>query len=1554
MCGCSRNRAPCGLFEFLWRLADIYADKLGLLCQIVMSFKICALNMITIVLFTVGTCMPMFGPYSVLISSVFQIALAAVSIGLPVGKEHRAHSRDDCQDWRASSNIEHTYEWLGIKSGPLMANIGIIVISFCLILLQSIVLVRRRLRKSNGFNPIVLLFPDSESSNVLHESFGKAVKFGFNYWFYKLGLETTLATMCLNAMLRMDVVGLLYFAIIFPSAVLNRRAVKVLWVSFTVFFALLMVLQYAFFVGFPMCNGENYPWHNMIGLKEFDENLLEFLGWPNKERYRTGLMLQKMIFDAVTLLFMAAQTYCFESEYPEHPAGDNVSGQDFNLSTLVKATAEDDFISNPRSSFDYIRTCVVMSLHWVALVSYLIAGLGGRSVFNVVYLVIAFFVLWQGHATYMVKTLKRTILYWKLMLIFSMVTMFLKIYIQFWACGFMPSLINGCALRQWFSIVCSSPESAARVEVWVSNTYGKDPCCLQSVKGESPVDVIAFTFVLLHLRLLKSKVFDWCVLEMYCEAIQANSGAILINQLISKEVHDQYEKQVRTLKQIAKRAVELKKNYENKSNGHHFRPQTYSQAKLSGDYYMFEYDPLKDDMSMDEDLLISLDAGDTPEDKATLDPLQVIVCLVAQDFDFEDALNAIENAESIQDEELRMLEAVRKQPKDNDNENGSESIESFRQRRKQLRDEYATDQPTKHKKSCREKIRMAGRFASKLFSAIIHYFSSFLRRHSRQQRYVSFVLKKEKCKLKSAILEELRISGNVIAPPVDPVLLAVDDVEKVQREAREAEKRIQPCCRFLLSIYSFISANTDSLCFVLAIVAHAYGGGMITMPLPLMIFFWGSLSNPRAEKNFWICMMIYTQVIIVVKCLSQIDPFGDYQFVMFDRTFTKGDVLYYLGLQKETTFAVCDVALLLFLFFHRYMLQRLGLWRNSLSKIVNRSDSTIEEEYNCFIQFFQNVINPKKRFIGDVYSSTFLLDLICVLIVMLGYSAFADTSTDEIPVIHTSRIPISLVITVFFLIMLIIIDRALYLRKAVLPKLLYHFIVVLGLHFWLFFVIPFTTRTSIPKNYPAQAFYILKGISLLLSGWQIKNGYPPLCTGSFLTKNYGFTSFVMFKAFMNLPFAFELRSAIDWTWTDTAMPIFDFIKFEIFFSNVYMVKCGRQMEQNFPVPRGQKKSKASKHSLGIPIILVLVILILSPILIFSVLNFIGESYDPLKMTMEISFDTLPPFYQTTLETFEPLTSLDRQDIVAAYNNLENDADREADDEAKKARLALTFLDEFTDVYKVSFPDFSMASWDVSKGALHELYEILLTSNKSEVHVSLSLLRGNPKDKSQMSLHIRDYVVGLNTEIVENLTTLINQSFSQHPDFSQKLYIPCAIPYYMLIPSYERIELADSMLKAVSNQSEFINTYSTMLLTLDGGKNPFGFYWKIKLIKPDILRNVSIPTRDDKKEYHMVLFFDRMFPEVMRTLSQKSVIPMYFAVVYVAFKFIRAFIFSEPLQVIIKEMPNPDPLLKIFFDLYLVREAQDFLLEEELFAKMIFLFRSPGTLIKWSRFKIKKE
>lgn len=53
---------------------------------------------------------------------------------------------------------------------------------------------------------------------------------------------------------------------------------------------------------------------------------------------------------------------------------------------------------------------------------------------------------------------------------------------------------------------------------------------------------------------------------------------------------------------------------------------------------------------------------------------------------------------------------------------------------------------------------------------------------------------------------------------------------------------------------------------------------------------------------------------------------------------------------------------------------------------------------------------------------------------------------------------------------------------------------------------------------------------------------------------------------------------------------------------------------------------------------------------------------------------------------------------------------------------------------------------------------------------------------------------------------------------------------------------------------------------------------------------------------------------------------------------------------IDEMPCPDYVHHLVCQIYIARDRREFELEEELFAKLLFVFRSPELLIECSRRK----
>jgi hypothetical protein len=97
---------------------------------------------------------------------------------------------------------------------------------------------------------------------------------------------------------------------------------------------------------------------------------------------------------------------------------------------------------------------------------------------------------------------------------------------------------------------------------------------------------------------------------------------------------------------------------------------------------------------------------------------------------------------------------------------------------------------------------------------------------------------------------------------------------------------------------------------------------------------------------------------------------------------------------------------------------------------------------------------------------------------------------------------------------LIIIDRALFLRKFLIGKIIYQIILVIFVHIWMFFLLPAVTERRFVRNTTAMLWYFIKCIYFVISAWQIRRGYPSRAMGNFLTKQYTLINWLLMKMYV--------------------------------------------------------------------------------------------------------------------------------------------------------------------------------------------------------------------------------------------------------------------------------------------------------------------------------------------------------------------------------------------------------------------------------------------------------
>ncbi|OZC09943.1 hypothetical protein X798_03049 [Onchocerca flexuosa] len=1605
-----KHIAEC-VMETLWSIAEAHVAKLVMFILVIVAINdICALNLILITLISIAVCVPAISSTLSLLLCLFISAFITIRMvyqmhfvmekPLPIYSEELICNSSEY-------TLDATAYWLGFRKVPIIGNyVGGLIIALLALALQAIVIYRqqhKRLISGASTPPHGLVFPEA-NPNSWDANLVNMIKFFFNYGFYKFGLELSMIMMVMVAWIRMDLLAtlLLIWLIVFVFS--SRITCRYLWPVFLLYLAILFPLQYAFYVGLPPSLCLDYPWSQWLSNPLQNDNLIFWLDLPN---YRFELDARKSVVDFLLLLMVACQEYAFRNEN-NSPAGDNESiYSNSGCYDLKRDNPTYDFIAEQQSYVDFLKIIVFMYGHWITIIMVLVAGLGGVSLFALGYIILAFWILWQGTSLYVMPDYRKALRRWNLLLYYTVFVMFCKILLQIFACTFVHVLIETdlCCIRQLFSIVCVNIIPGRINNYYLSSEQQEfdRECAVQKSETQIGFDTFAFGLLLLQLRIFNSWYFQHCMVEYRSEAVLMNRGAVLQDQLIEREMIEQNKQQEKKFKNIKVRTDQIRKDYEKRlSKAGAFIPQTYGHesaidknehikavdttkildlifsAKRAGDYYMFEYDPSEDALDKPVETFVP-EVTPGASDFNKLDPAQLMYTAMQRDLDLAQTLDAVSSAERIEsDEEKRMIKAV------------SDEIKSLQQ--ETILMELSIDEEPKS-----ERQTVAGlRFVQKIFTSTLGWFAAFLNRRSREHRYVGYVLGKEKEKLKERLKQPLVDTSRSVLDVRQEFnqqnLCCVTSEKDIERLENEVENRWQQrnvFLRFLTAAGYCIAAHTDVICYLLAIINHARCAGIISLPLPLLIFFWGSLTNPRPTERFWIIMITYTELVVIIKFIAQ---FGFFSFNSTANMIKAANSIDYvpgiLGIRKTNYYAFWDIALLVALFFHRYMLRRLGLWKETgdmfrssapLVQISNLTGAnllnTSQTNDNVDIApiagdvpvhikrikyFFNMLFNPPVRYIKDLYPFMFLMDVLCFFVVSFGFSSFDYGGTGSVVRdISSNRVPITFVMMLIVISLMIIIDRAFYLRKAVKCKFLYQLIIVIFLHVWIFFILPQITYNPSWLNKTAQSLYFIKCIYLLISAWQIRNGYPTLCAGNLITHAYGFANMIFFKLFMAVPFLFELRTAIDWTWTDTSMPLFDFFNMENFYAIIYNLKCARTYEKNFPTPRGVTKGAVIKYLMGVPVILGLILFIWLPLLSFSLLNRIGIVLPPNNVMLTIGIEGYPSIFTIEAQGIELefLTDAEYFKLQNAFSEHYASSDAES---ILRARHAVAFIREYNpeSIMKVRFRPESHIPWLISSDALVAMkYELKEGTKVLNAIIRFTFERPNSKHADYPTQHYYTLTIPLpvNSTVRTELVKIVNGQYNH------SILLENAWPPYVIMPNEGNAKPAWSLLHVISGSNpRSWEAFSNISMKLKTTRTAESKIWCARVIENNETAALTLPLEDIKYEIRpekylqMVVFVDRVFPSFVSKYVQGGIIAMYLAVVMLVGRMIRGLVMNAGMEVMISEIPNPDHLLKICLDIYLVREAKDFILEQDLYGKLIFLFRSPESLIKWTRNRVKVD
>nr|XP_050856685.1 piezo-type mechanosensitive ion channel component isoform X7 [Vespula vulgaris] len=1569
--------------------------------------------------------------------------------------------------YASNDTVYNIAEWFGIKKGEpghlaelLKGYIGIVTVTT----LRKIIRIRQwffRQKKGESLDTPQVMFPNIVRADA-DKGIPECLKFLFNYGFYKFGLEMCLIGIVALIGMRLDFYSVLYGCWLLLFFLLKRKTISRIWPFFKTFAIISLPVQYALVVAPPTWFCIEYPWSH----SEMLRRLQEWMYFPDPDFPPNP---KKLICDFLLLMMISRQSLVFNIEQNILTSGQEfVAGHNFsvyqNMDNPNFINPVKDYVSHIHSWLDVFKRGSMMSLMWITLSIMFLAGTKRTNLFSLGYLIGAFVLLWQGSDFYLRPV--RTILnWWKMLLGYNVIVIFSKSLLQGVGCVLIQELQDSaCWLVQLLGIACLKKFHSATDNLGI----GGDTCQVPREDIGMVWDGLCFGFLLIQLRFFKSYYFFHIVDETKAMSILASRGAELLEELHQKRIKIQDNVEKAILQKLKHKMDKIKAN-QRKIQGPSYRepethqidtlypgtrplyrvrvPKTNREAIRSGDYYMF--DDLDDDDITDivaDTEIERKEAEQLPED--IRDERMTIM---------EAADRTSITSEEIESEEKELAAVDLTKPPPSEDERQEED--------KTLERSVEEDEEKAKKVS----VSTYFQFVWVIINSTLISMTKYLNQFSRDYRYIRKILAMEKkiLKEKSDFRTGFRLGINQMwqpiplvqersttnedtegasnpgegpsqqqSPKVESVIFSQMSQDQVEEEVAELSEVDQPpIIQLAASIWFGILAHSSLLCYFMVFLHQIKNASVISTPLPLMVFCWGSLTIPRPSKTFWVTLIAYTEAIVIMKCIFQLE------LIPWNRKAASSHPLFgprIIGVERQRNYALWDLLLLLMVFFHRFMLKSLGQWtspsikprkiipsnltvveskppdppsgdgqaeestttswqqetaeapgiiRTPKGQILNINDKTDSQNpavtvneneklvaiqgeeihpykenisttmnltFNKYLEpmkrFFTKILSPVGKEKTNVYAYMFLCDFFNFLLLIFGFSAFGTQQGDGgvTAYLQENRVPMPFLLMLLLQFALIVIDRALFLRKSIVGKLIFQYCLIFGVHMWMFFILPSVTERQFNDKLPPQIWYMMKCFYLLLAAYQLRQGYPTRILGNFLCKKYTIVNFVLFKGFMLVPFLFELRAVMDWIWTDTSMTIMDWFKMEDIFASIYQIKCMRGMETDFPQPRGEKKTQMSKYLAGGGALCVIIGLIWFPLLLFALGGTVGVSNLPYEVSMKIAIGPYEPIYSMSAQTSSIMEYKEEE--------FKNFTDLYTRDKA-----AITFLENYinTDVAIVKLSTSSGKLWDISPPDKTRLIKELDSSADVVVHIEWTVSRTtNVKDLSGITTSHHNVVL-LPTDptrrILADMLTVNGLSPS-----NSTIIIPYSFPKFLKVTS-KTTDVVRQLMKLPSSQSlneEDVDTSNdkhlyrniSLQLSIDRDCCAHQQWWVIQEVCDDrfyleLLQNIPL---NDCKEVTMFLFNDKVFPEGLSFISGFGILGLYTTAVIVISQMMRKVVSDMAPKIMFDDLPYVDRILRLCLDIYLVRESGDLCLEEDLFAKLIFLYRSPETLIRWTR------
>ena len=511
-------------------------------------------------------------------------------------------------------------------------------------------------------------------------------------------------------------------------------------------------------------------------------------------------------------------------------------------------------------------------------------------------------------------------------------------------------------------------------------------------------------------------------------------------------------------------------------------------------------------------------------------------------------------------------------------------------------------------------------------------------------------------------------------------------------------------------------------------------------------------------------------------------------------------------------------------------------------------------------------------------------------------------------------------------------------NKPLLYKYLLHMFTVIFSHIIIFFYFPMKGNINLGSdifcssknkcnnfvdNYMIIIFYILYMGYLIFSGLQIKFGFYDIKRKSFFKTEDSNILGKIGNIFKAIPFLYEIKNAIDWTFTSTCFSLIQWNQYEEIYDTIYDTYIEKLDIDSKPI--GKKVGKKDKISIGVSLSLGLILILIIPLILFSSLNPTNKLNNLTGAKLKIALSLF--YLNGAVKNYNLFENSHADSILSMFRD-----GNEIWEYYNYSMSLQTRNFNHLQIQRVIFSETSDRNLDLAYPHIENLINLLNYTKENdltsiELSIEYELTRPLPTNAEKCTYTYLVPIYKYNQKEQEKGKTILNElreALEKCTNFSSTIENAYYAP----------LRLTSSTTVNIIEDKEYFPHRDIQLgfqgcKYVEGEKNFLNSFFTVKTINK---KNQTSP-------FEIHVFSD----QISEATSGYSVLTFYITFVLLAGTYIRNFLSSEPEKIILAEMPHAQEIINLCEGVKIARYGYDFKNEEYLYTVLIELMRSPDYL-----------